>query len=139
MILTNNVIYDSYYSKIILAIETEWKTNQEINFKEDHTVVSQQYLSKLQILNKELRDTPNEYSAQYLKDVDELLKLEEANYKITLKMFIEKLACFDMIKKEEDDSVVIGKEKEIALLIQDKSKIREEINDLITTLKYQHK
>lgn len=93
----------------------------------------------MQLLNKELRDISKENSSQYEKDVEDLLKLEEANYKLTLRMVIEKMACFDMLKTEEDDSVVISKEKEISLLCQEKSKIREEINDLIICLKYDNK
>lgn len=49
-----------------------------------------------------------------------------------------KLACFELIRKDEDDYKVIQKEKEIANLKQELSTTRVEINDLITSLKYQY-
>jgi hypothetical protein len=53
-----------------------------------------------------------------------------------MNIFIQKLACFDLISKDEDDYKVINKEKEIANLKQKLFSIREQINEHITNLKY---
>ena len=70
-------------------------------------------------------------------DINKLLNLESLNYKNTINIYLNKLSCFDLIKKEED-AKLIQKEKEIANLKSNLGFIREEINDLLTNLKYSY-
>ena len=77
-------------------------------------------------------------SDNFKKDVNFLLNLEKENYRITLNIFINKINCFDLMTKDEDDYKLLQKEKEIAEMKQNLESIREEINDFVTNLKYKY-
>ena len=97
---------------------------------------TQKVINQLQKLNNDLRKIGENSSNTLKNDINQLLSLEEINFKTIMNIFIQKLACFDLISKDEDDYKVINKEKEIANLKQKLFSIREQINEHITNLKY---
>ena len=132
-------IHYSFLSNTISSIENEWKQTGIVPKSNSYNERTQRTVKELQKLNNDLRSKANETdSVQFKADVNRLLALEESNFKITVNIFIMKLACFELIRKDEDDYKVIQKEKEIANLKQELSSTRVEINDLITSLKYQY-
>lgn len=132
-------IHYSFLSSTISSIENEWKQTGIVPKSNSYNERTQRTVKELQKLNNDLRSKANETdSVQFKANVNRLLALEESNFKITVNIFIMKLACFELIRKDEDDYKVIQKEKEIANLKQELSSTRVEINDLITSLKYQY-
>ena len=51
---------------------------------------------------------------------------------------MHKLKGFDLLKNDEEEYLIIQNEKEIGNIKISQNEIREEINDLITNLKYEH-
>ena len=128
---------ENYLNDTIKSIEIEWKENGEIPKNNNkYNEYTQKVIDQLQILNNDLRKICENSNDKFKNDINQLLSLEEANFKSTINIFIQKLNCFELISKDEDDYKVINKEKEIANLKQKLSLIREQINDPITNLKY---
>ena len=120
-------------------IEKHWKETGEIEKSpQKFNNYSQNVLLELKKLNEELRKLSDLKNESFKKDVNILLNLEMQNYKITLGIFINKLNYFEMMKNDDNDNKLLNKEKEISLLKQSLSYIREEINDFITNLKYKY-
>ena len=123
----------------IQKIESDWKLNGESeNNTQKYHEYSDSVMEEIQKLNDELKKISEEESDAFQKDVKTLLNLESDNYKITLNIFNNKLKRFDMIKNEEDENKILKKDKEILLLKENLSSIREKINDFITNLKYKY-
>ena len=99
---------------------------------------SQNVLQELKKLNEGLRSLSDLKNESFKKDVNILLNLESQNYKITLSIFINKLNSFEIVKYDDDNFKLLSKEKEISMLKQNLSNVREEINDFITNLKYKY-
>ena len=124
-------------NSVTTSIEKEWKNTGTI-IQKDYTKYTEQTVAEMQKLNTALRDSCSKFNDdKYSKNVNQLLALEQSNFKTTLNVFLTKLACFELIKKNADDSEVIKKEKEVSTLRGAQASIREEINDFITNLKYQ--
>ena len=107
-----------------------------MNSQNIHNEYTQKVINQLQKLNNDLRKIGENSSNTLKNDINKLLSLEEVNFKTIMNIFIQKLACFDLISKDEDDYKVINKEKEISNLKQQLFSIREQINEHITNLKY---
>ena len=128
---------ENYLNDAIKSIEIEWKESGEIpKTNNKHNEYTQKVINQLQKLNNDLRKIGENSSNTLKNDINKLLSLEEVNFKTIMNIFIQKLACFDLISKDEDDYKVINKEKEIANLKQKLFSIREQINEHITNLKY---
>ena len=128
---------ENYLNDAIKSIEVEWKESGEIPKNNNkHNEYTQKVINQLQKLNNDLRKIGENSSNTLKNDINQLLSLEEINFKTIMNIFIQKLACFDLISKDEDDYKVINKEKEIANLKQKLFSIREQINEHITNLKY---
>ena len=128
---------ENYLNDAIKSIEIEWKETGEIPKNNNkHNEYTQKVINQLQKLNNDLRKIGENSSNNLKNDINQLLSLEEINFKTIMNIFIQKLACFDLISKDEDDYKVINKEKEIANLKQKLFSIREQINEHITNLKY---
>ena len=128
---------ENYLNDAIKSIEIEWKESGEIPKNNNkHNEYTQKVINQLQKLNNDLRKIGENSSNTLKNDINQLLSLEEVNFKTIMNIFIQKLACFDLISKDEDDYKVINKEKEIANLKQKLFSIREQINEHITNLKY---
>ena len=128
---------ENYLNDAIKSIEIEWKESGEIpKTNNKHNEYTQKVINQLQKLNNDLRKIGENSSNTLKNDINQLLSLEEVNFKTIMNIFIQKLACFDLISKDEDDYKVINKEKEIANLKQKLFSIREQINEHITNLKY---
>ena len=128
---------ENYLNDAIKSIEIEWKESGEIpKTNNKHNEYTQKVINQLQKLNNDLRKIGENSSNTLKNDINKLLSLEEVNFKTIMNIFIQKLACFDLISKDEDDYKVINKEKEISNLKQKLFSIREQINEHITNLKY---
>jgi hypothetical protein len=128
---------ENYLNDAIKSIEIEWKETGEIPKNNNkYNEYTQKVINQLQKLNNDLRKIGENSSNTLKNDINQLLSLEEVNFKTIMNIFIQKLACFDLISKDEDDYKVINKEKEIANLKQKLFSIREQINEHITNLKY---
>ena len=128
---------ENYLNDAIKSIEIEWKETGEIPKNNNkHNEYTQKVINQLQKLNNDLRKIGENSSNTLKNDINKLLSLEEVNFKTIMNIFIQKLACFDLISKDEDDYKVINKEKEISNLKQKLFSIREQINEHITNLKY---
>ena len=128
---------ENYLNDAIKSIEIEWKESGEIPKNNNkHNEYTQKVINQLQKLNNDLRKIGENSSNTLKNDINQLLSLEEINFKTIMNIFIQKLACFDLISKDEDDYKVINKEKEISNLKQKLFSIREQINEHITNLKY---
>jgi hypothetical protein len=128
---------ENYLNDAIKSIEIEWKESGEIpKTNNKHNEYTQKVINQLQKLNNDLRKIGENSSNTLKNDINQLLSLEEINFKTIMNIFIQKLACFDLISKDEDDYKVINKEKEISNLKQKLFSIREQINEHITNLKY---
>ena len=131
--------FEQYLITNLQEIEIKWKETKTIDKNNNKfNEYSQTVLQELQKLNDELRKMGDLKSDQFKKDVNILLNLEKENYKLTLSIYINKLNCFDLMTKDEDDYKLLQKEKEIATMKQNLASIREEINDFITNLKYKY-
>ena len=131
--------FEQNLNKRIQEIEIKWKETNIIDRNNNKfNEYSQTVLQELQKLNTELRKMSELKSDNFKKDVNFLLNLEKENYRITLNIFINKINCFDLMTKDEDDYKLLQKEKEIAEMKQNLSSIREEINDFVTNLKYKY-
>jgi hypothetical protein len=88
-------------------------------------------------LNKKLRNVQSESDNEgYKIYIDKLLALEENNYKITINIFMKKLKHFELLKNDADEEEFEKNEIEINELKIKQKDIRESINDIITSLKY---
>ncbi len=131
--------FEQNLNKRIQEIEIKWKETNIIDRNNNKfNEYSQTVLQELQKLNNDLRKMSELKSDNFKKDVNFLLNLEKENYRITLNIFINKINCFDLMTKDEDDYKLLQKEKEIAEMKQNLSSIREEINDFVTNLKYKY-
>ena len=130
---------EKYLNDAFKEIEIKFKESNEIpkNSTNKYEKYMENTLNELQKLNNELRKIESNVDCKenIKKDINKLLNLESLNYKNTINIYLNKLSCFDLIKKEEDEKL-IQKEKEIANLKSNLGFIREEINDLLTNLKY---
>lgn len=107
--------------------------------KSSHTEKTKTTITALQKLNNELREKAKSSNIeQFINDINNILSLEETNFKTTLNVFLSKLECFDLLQKDEDDYKILQKEKEIAQMKKQLASIRTEISDIITSLKYQY-
>jgi len=100
-------------------------------------------LEGAQILNNELKTLRTKISSTYpdskeVNLINRLLSLEESNYKLTINIFLKKLNYFNLLKSDADDEDFIKNENDIAELKMKQTEIRENISDLITTLKYEN-
>ena len=130
---------DEYLNLTIQGIQSNYKITGEIEKNSDkYNYYIDKFLQEFQKLNDELKNLGETESETYKKDIKFLLNLESENYKITLDIFNNKIKCFDLLKNEDDDHKLIKKEKEILLLKETLSSIREQINDFITNLKYKN-
>ena len=128
---------ENYLNDAIKSIEIEWKETGEIPKNNNkHNEYTQKVINQLQKLNNDLRKIGENSSNTLKNDINQLLSLEEVNFKTIMNIFIQKLACFDLISIDEDHYKVINKEKEISNLKQKLFSIREQINEHITNLKY---
>ena len=131
--------FEQNLNKRIQEIEIKWKETNIIDRNNNKfNEYSQTVLQELQKLNNDLRKMSELKSDNFKKDVNFLLNLEKENYRITLNIFINKINCFDLMTKDEDDYKLLQKEKEIAEMKQNLESIREEINDFVTNLKYKY-
>ena len=132
---------EKYLNDAFKEIEIKFKESNEIpkNSTNKYEKYMENTLKELQKLNSELRKIESNVDCKenIKKDINKLLNLESLNYKNTINIYLNKLSCFDLIKKEED-AKLIQKEKEIANLKSNLGFIREEINDLLTNLKYSY-
>ena len=129
---------EKYLNERIQSIEYHWKETGEIEkASQRFNDYSNNILQQLQALNNDLRKLSELKSDSFKKDVNILLNLESQNYKTTLGIFINKLQCFELLKKD-DDCNLLKKEKEISMLKGNLASIREEINDFLTNLKYKY-
>ncbi len=132
---------EKYLNDAFKEIEIKFKELNEIpkNSTNKYEKYMENTLNELQKLNNELRKIESNVDCKenIKKDINKLLNLESLNYKNTINIYLNKLSCFDLIKKEED-AKLIQKEKEIANLKSNLGFIREEINDLLTNLKYSY-
>ena len=132
---------EKYLNDAFKEIEIKYKESNEIpkNSTNKYEKYMENTLNELQKLNSELRKIESNVDCKenIKKDINKLLNLESLNYKNTINIYLNKLSCFDLIKKEED-AKLIQKEKEIANLKSNLGFIREEINDLLTNLKYSY-
>ena len=129
---------EKYLNERIQSIEYHWKETGEIEkASQRFNDYSNNILQQLQALNNDLRKLSELKSDAFKKDVNILLNLESQNYKTTLGIFINKLQCFELLKKD-DDCNLLKKEKEISMLKGNLASIREEINDFLTNLKYKY-
>ena len=129
---------EKYLNERIQSIEYHWKETGEIEkASQRFNDYSNNILQQLQALNNDLRKLSKLKSDSFKKDVNILLNLESQNYKTTLGIFINKLQCFELLKKD-DDCNLLKKEKEISMLKGNLASIREEINDFLTNLKYKY-
>ena len=132
---------EKYLNDAFKEIEIKFKEFNEIpkNSTNKYEKYMENTLNDLQKLNNELRKIESNVDCKenIKKDINKLLNLESLNYKNTINIYLNKLSCFDLIKKEED-AKLIQKEKEIANLKSNLGFIREEINDLLTNLKYSY-
>lgn len=104
-----------------------------------HTEKTKTTITALQKLNNALREKGKSSNIeQFTNDINNILSLEENNFKTTLNIFLFKLECFDLLQKDEDDYKVLQKEKEIAQMKKQLALTRTEISDIITSLKYQY-
>jgi len=132
---------EKYLNDAFKEIEIKFKEFNEIpkNSTNKYEKYMENTLNDLQKLNNELRKIESNVDCKenIKKDINKLLNLESLNYKNTINIYLNKLSCFDLIKNEED-AKLIQKEKEIANLKSNLSFIREQINDLLTNLKYSY-
>ena len=132
---------EKYLNDAFKEIEIKYKESNEIpkNSTNKYEKYMENTLNELQKLNSELRKIESNVDCKenIKKDINKLLNLESLNYKNTINIYLNKLSCFDLIKKEED-AKLIQKEKDIANLKSNLGFIREEINDLLTNLKYSY-
>ena len=128
---------EEYLDLTFHEIKSNWKINGElVTNPEKYNEYSNCMFQKLQLLNDELANI-SETDDSLKKDIKQLLNLESENYKLTLNIFNNKLKCLDL-KNEEEEEKLLKKEKEISLLSETLSSIREQINDFITNLKYKY-
>ena len=132
---------EKYLNDAFKEIEIKFKELNEIpkNSTNKYEKYMENTLNELQKLNNELRKIESNVDCKenIKKDINKLLNLESLNYKNTINIYLNKLSCFDLIKNEED-AKLIQKENEIANLKSNLSFIREQINDLLTNLKYSY-
>ena len=132
---------EKYLNDALKEIEIKFKEFNEIpkNSTNKYEKYMENTLNDLQKLNNELRKIESNVDCKenIKKDINKLLNLESLNYKNTINIYLNKLSCFDLIKNEED-AKLIQKENEIANLKSNLSFIREQINDLLTNLKYSY-
>ena len=129
---------EKYFNESIQSIEKHWKETGEVEkTPQKFNEYSKNILQQLQTLNNELRNLSELKNDSFKKDVNTLLNLESGNYKMTLGIFINKLNCFELLKND-DDYNLIKKEKEISMLKENLTSIREQINDFLTNLKYKY-
>ena len=95
---------ENYLNDAIKSIEIEWKETGEIPKNNNkHNEYTQKVINQLQKLNNDLRKIGENSSNTLKNDINQLLSLEEINFKTIMNIFIQKLACFDLISKDEDD------------------------------------
>jgi hypothetical protein len=103
-------------------------------------------------LNKQLRefvfkdekDRTNELNTNNLEDkniktknfISNLLLLEERNYKVTIQIFLLKIAKYELLKKNVDEDEYESQLEEISKLKYEQITIRTQINEMIQELIY---
>ena len=130
---------EEHLNEIIKGIKSTWKLSGEIEkTPQKYNEYTENVMNDIQKLNDEIKKISENEPDTYKKDVKFLLNLESENYKITLNIFLKQLKCFDILKNDEDEKLLLKQEKEISILEQNLSSIREQINDFITNLKYKY-
>lgn len=131
---------EDFVNNSLYTVETLFKQTGQV--QHEYTTKFNEYsmktLQALQSLNDELKNIKESSSNEVKKNIDILLGLEKDNYQLTISIFLDKIKCFDMIQKEEDESIIIKKEKEINNNRETLSTIREQISDFINDLKYKY-
>ncbi len=72
----------------------------------------------------------------YIKFIDELLSLEESNYKYTIGIFAKKIRYYDLLKKDADEEEFEKNENDILEARSKKEQIRERINEVLQEIIY---
>ena len=130
---------EEHLNEIIKGIKSTWKLSGEIEkTPQKYNEYAENVMNDIQKLNDEIKKISENEPDTYKKDVKFLLNLESENYKITLNIFLKQLKFFDILKNDEDEKLLLKQEKEISILEQNLSSIREQINDFITNLKYKY-
>lgn len=133
---------EKYFNKMLEVMENEYKKEKKVH-NWDYSNRCKQYLEKVQGLNTELRslqknidspDIPNKN--KYSQIINQLLSFEENNFKNTITLFQNKLNYYLLLKNDSDDDI-LQNENEIKNLKYKLSVIRENINDIVTSLKYE--
>jgi hypothetical protein len=68
--------------------------------------------------------------------INNLLSLEEKNYKVTIKIFLLKIAKYELLKKNVDEDEYDSKLEEISKLKYEQITVRQQINEMIQELIY---
>ncbi len=130
---------EEHLNEIIKGIKSIWKLSGEIEkTPQKYNEYTENVMNDIQKLNDEIKKISENGPDAFKKDVRFLLNLESENYKTTLNIFLKQLKCFDILKNNEDEKLLLKQEKAISTLEHNLSSIREQINDFITNLKYKY-
>lgn len=131
---------EEYLNSAVKGVESSWRLNGKIEKNTQKYIehAEENFMEEILQLNSELRKQSELEEDTYKKDVKSLLKLESQNSQTTLNIYINTLNYFDMMNNGEDEDKIAKKEKEISLLKESLSPLREQINDFITNLKYKY-
>lgn len=126
---------ETYFNKMIQVMESEWRQSKHFHHW-DYKEKCQGFMNTAQNLNKELRELQGNNN-EVFNLIENLLVLEENNYKNTINLFLCRLKNLELLKQDADESSFALNEKEIDSIKIKLAGIREQLNDLITNLKYQ--
>ena len=130
---------EEHLNEIIKGIKSIWKLSGEIEkTPQKYNEYTENVMNDIQKLNDEIKKISENGPDAFKKDVRFLLNLESENYKNNINIFLKQLKCFDILKNNEDEKLLLKQEKENKTLEQNLSSIREQINDFITNLKYKY-
>jgi hypothetical protein len=119
-------------------MENEYKTEKKCH-NWDYSSACKKYLEEAQALNKSLREIQGSLPTDLnnlSKIIEALLLKEKSNFEYTLKLYMEKLKYFDLLKTDADAVDFEENTKNVYELKSKKAEIRNEINELISELKY---
>lgn len=126
----------SYFNKLIEILENEWKIEKKTH-NWNYADYCKKYIEVVGLLNKELRNLQqDELNKFYIKFIDELLSLEESNYKYTIGIFAKKIRYYDLLKKDADEEEFEKNENDILEARSKKEQIRERINEVLQEIIY---
>jgi hypothetical protein len=134
--MTDLLELEKYFNTLLNLLEREWNENKKIH-NWDYSAKCKKYLENAQILNNDLKSLKeNNQDLAEINIINQLLSLEESNYKNTVLLFMKKLSHFELLKKDADEEEFESLEKEISALKHTQFEIREGISDIVTNLKY---